>query len=80
MDSYRRYITVTPHDSNNIGPGDYLSDAILVGGAGNIVLVFEDNTTLTLSGVAANAILPFRVKRVNNTNTTATLIKALHRL
>ena len=78
---YKRAIAVTPSDTVDIGnaSGKFLSDAVLVKGTGNIVLVLENGETLQLDGVAANTILPFMVRRVNATNTTATGIFALKR-
>lgn len=73
---YAKQIPVTKSDTVDIAQGS-LVDAIFVGGAGNIVLVFEDNTTMTVTAVAANTLLPFAVKRVNSTSTTATAITAL---
>jgi hypothetical protein len=50
-----------------------------VGGAGNISLILsEDSSAVTFSNVPAGTILPFQVKQVRSTNTTATLIVALY--
>lgn len=52
--------------------------AIWVGGAGDLAVIFEDDTTaVTLSGVPAGTLLPFSVKKVMSTNTTATNIVAI---
>lgn len=45
--------------------------AIMCTVAGNVVLVFEDSSTLTVP-ISANVLYPFRCKRINNTSTTAT--------
>ncbi len=53
------------------------ADAVLVGGAGNIYLVLEDNTILIV-GAAAGQIIPIKTIRVNSTTTTATNMYALY--
>lgn len=66
---------VTPHDDNDLDP---IADELWVGGAGNVVLIGADDTvSVTITAVAAGTRLPWRVKRVLATNTTATLIIAL---
>lgn len=72
--SARAAIAVTPHDSTNFGG---VARALYVGGAGNVVVVFVNDTTGTFVGVPAGAVLPVLCKRVNSTNTTATNILAL---
>ncbi len=52
------------------------ADAVLVGGAGNIYLVLEDNTVLIVAA-AAGQIIPIKTIRVNSTTTTATNMYAL---
>ena len=54
-----------------------LSDAIYVGGAGIVVAVFQDGSTANFTAVAGQ-VLPLRIKRVNSTTTTATLMVALY--
>lgn len=65
---------VTPSNATNF---DYVTRAIWVGGAGDVVVVWSDDTTSTLVGVAAGTLLPIRAKRINFTNTTATSIVGL---
>lgn len=73
---YVRAKPITKSDTVNIEFGP--PDAVYVGGAGNIVLVFTDDTTATLA-VIAGQTLPFpNVKRVNSTNTTATAMFAFY--
>ena len=50
---------------------------IYVGGAGNIVVVNEDGTTATFTAVPVGTQLRVAGKRVNLTNTTATLLIGL---
>jgi len=72
---YRRAETITKDDATNIPGGR--TDAIHVGGAGNVVVVFPNDSTCTFT-CAAGDILPVAAKRVNSTNTTATLMSALY--
>lgn len=65
---------VTPSDATDFSR---LTRALWVGGAGNVVVVWYDGTTSTLTGVPAGTLLPVRCKRVNSTSTTATSIVAL---
>ena len=52
--------------------------ALWVGGAGNLSLVFEDGgSAVTITGVPAGTLLPFRVTKVMDA-TTATDITALY--
>jgi hypothetical protein len=73
---YSQSAAVTPSDTANIGSG-YVSDAVFFPSAGNAVLVLPDDTLITLTGVTANSIHPFAIKRVNLTGTTAANIRAL---
>ena len=52
-------------------------DAIYVGGAGIVVAVLQDGSTVNFTAVAGG-ILPIRAIRVNSTTTTATLMVALY--
>jgi hypothetical protein len=65
---------VTPSDTVNL---PRVSDALLVGGAGVVAAVFE-NDTVTLLTVTGPIVLPVRVKRVNAASTTATGLAALY--
>ena len=71
---------ITASDSANIESdslGQFgLTDAIYVGGAGVVAVVFQDNTVQNFTCVAGQ-ILPVKAKRVNSTNTTASLLLAL---
>lgn len=66
---------VTPSDSVDLST---VSRAIYVGGAGNVAAAMLDGTVVTFSSVPAGTILPIRVKRINNTNTSATLMVAIY--
>lgn len=66
---------ITPNDGADLS---VLTRALMVAGAGDVVAVLKDGTTLTLPGLAAGVIYPIRVSRVNATGTTATGIKGLY--
>ena len=53
-----------------------LTDALFVGGAGDVVAVFQDGSAITFVGVPANTTLPLALRRVNSTNTTARITLA----
>jgi hypothetical protein len=77
---YNKAVAITPSDSVNFiaqGTSDNLCSAIYVGGAGVVVVVFQDGSTANFTCVAGQ-ILPVRAKRVNSTSTTATLMLALY--
>lgn len=91
-DYYARSVPITKSDTVNFDgtvastTGTYQTsgntkpipaDAIYVGGAGIVVAVFEDGTTVSHTAVAGET-LPFRTIRVNSTTTTATLMNALY--
>jgi hypothetical protein len=73
---YNRIKAITTSDTVNLPDG--VCDAILVNGAGNVVVVLENDETTTITGVVAGTILPLTVKRVNATSTTATNMYALY--
>jgi hypothetical protein len=54
-----------------------VSDAIVVGVAGNIAAVFPDDRVVIIA-MAAGIPLPIAVKRINATSTTATGLTALN--
>jgi hypothetical protein len=51
--------------------------ALYVGGAGDVVVVNFDGSTVTFKAVPVGTILPVAGRRVNSTNTTATLMLGL---
>lgn len=52
--------------------------AVWVGGAGNAAIVTPDGVAVTYEGIAAGTLIPVQAKRVNSTNTTATLMVAIY--
>lgn len=76
---YNKAASITKSDTVNINSDASLTDAIYVGGAGVVVVVFQDDTTAAFTCVAGQ-VLPVRAKRVNSTSTTATLMLALYRI
>lgn len=66
---------ITPNDSTDLS---YITRGLYVGGAGDIVLRAEDNSSnVTLVAVPAGSVLPIRVKRVLSTGTSATNLVGL---
>lgn len=73
---YNLAAAITKSDTVNF---TRLTDAIYVGGAGIVVVVFEDDSTANFTCIAGQ-ILPVRAKRVNSTTTSATLMLALNQV
>jgi hypothetical protein len=76
---YNYYRAITKHDTDNIRGDGRLTDAVYVGGAGIVVAVAQDDSVVNFTAVAGE-IIPIAVKRVNSTNTTATLMVALYQV
>lgn len=81
---YTKAVAVTPSDAaaNNFpkqGTSDNLTSAIFVGGAGVVAVVFQDDSVVNFTCVAGQ-YLYVKAKRVNATNTTASLMVALYAL
>lgn len=68
---------VTPSDTAGTGDLTSISRALWVGTGGDLAVVMADGTALTLANVPSGTLLPLRVKRVADTNTTASDIVAL---
>ena len=62
------------HHNIEFGP----PDAIYVGGAGVVALVFNNNEVQNVTRSPAQTLPIAGVKRVNSTNTTATVMNALY--
>ena len=74
---YNKAAAITKSDTVDIADG--ITQAIYVGGAGVVVVVFPGGSTASFTCVAGQ-ILPVQAKRVNSTNTTATLMVALYQV
>lgn len=80
---YNRAVAITKSDTDNFAVmgADCPVVGIYVGGAGNFVAVYDDDSTATFTGALAGTILPIGgIKRINSTNTTATALLALYRI
>lgn len=78
--AYNLFPSITPSDTVDLAQWTQnrrLTDAIYVGGAGNLVAVDMNGVTQTFTAVAGE-ILPVSVRRVNAANTTATALVALY--
>lgn len=73
-DFYNMAEAITPSDSVNLRRP---TDAVYIGGAGNLVVVLQDGTAITFA-VVAGEILPIRAYRINSASTTATALVALN--
>jgi hypothetical protein len=71
---YNQAAAITTSDTVDLAKP---TDALWVGGAGIVVAVFENGAAVNVTCVAGQ-LLPLRVKRVNATTTTATLLVALY--
>ena len=86
MDVQTKYnvaVAITKSDTVNLAIAGYrpsgLCDAIYVGGPGVVVAVMQDDSAISFTCVAGQ-VLPLAAKRVNSTNTTATLMVALYQV
>jgi len=73
--AFRNGAAITPSDSVNLTD---ICRAIYVGGAGNIVVVWTDDTTSTFVAVPVGTTLYVAAKRINLSSTTATNLLALY--
>lgn len=79
---YTKAVAITKSDTANFskqGTSDNLTSAIYVGGAGDVAVVFQDDSVVVFTCIAGQ-ILPVKAKRVNSTGTTATAMVALYAL
>lgn len=76
MKNYRKLTAIVPHDTNLLASGR--TDAIYVGGAGNVSVKNVDGTVVTFIGVPVGTVLPIKVTVVRSTLTTATNLVALN--
>lgn len=69
----RHAAAVTPSDTTDLSD---VTRFLYVGGAGAVVVIMQDGTTVTLAAVPAGTVLPIAVSRVKSTGTAATSIVA----
>lgn len=73
-------VTISPHDTTLIvndttnNPNGYELVWLYVMVAGNAVVLDINSNVRTLTGLPVGAIVPFPVRRVNSTGTTASLL------
>jgi hypothetical protein len=77
LQNLNKFVAVVRSDTVNFA---VVPDAIYVGVGGNIVGVMPDDTTITFLGALTGTILPFKLKRINLTNTTATDLVACYQV
>lgn len=75
--AYNRYWAIVPSDTV-----DELTttDAVYVGGTGDVAAVEENGTVVIFTAVPVGTILDVKAKRVNSTSTTATFLVSLRRV
>lgn len=73
-DFYNRGTAITPSDTVD---HPFMFQALYVGGAGTVVAVLDNHTTMTLTNARAGEVYRVRGRRVNFTGTTATDMIAL---
>ena len=74
MATYNLWRAITTSDTVDLPS---VTQAVWVGGAGNVVAVMQNGQTGTFTGVTAGTVLPIAAKRINATSTTATNLVAL---
>jgi hypothetical protein len=80
IEPYNKAVAITPSDTVDIYPDARLVAAIYVGGAGNVTVRLQDDTTVLFTAPPVGSILPVACKRVMATGTTATAMVALSRV
>lgn len=73
-DTFNDYRPITTSDTVDL---PWVTQAVWVGGAGNVVAVMQNGTTGTFTAVPAGNTLPIMARRINATLTTATNLVAL---
>lgn len=73
----RKWVAVTPHDTNALANGETVV-GLYVGGAGVVTTKSKDNASDSAITASAGGYLYGRFSHVRSTGTTATLIHALY--
>lgn len=71
---YTKGVVISPNDSADL---DFISCAIIVAVAGNVKVTWMSGDTSVVPVGIAGAFYPMRVKRIWNTDTTATGIQVV---
>lgn len=69
--SFAKAFAVTPNDSNDLAQP---CDALFVAAAGNIVCRNQIGQDITITSATVCSVIPFKVRRVLSTGTTATVV------
>jgi hypothetical protein len=78
--SYNKVVAIVPHDTTDVDhSGGQWPDAIYIGGAGTLTVVFEDGSTFQFTCIAGQ-VLDVKFRRVNSTGTGATLLGAMYQV
>ena len=72
---FNRAETLTPDDANEL---TIVTRSIMVNVGGDVVVIFNDDTTSVTLTLQAGVVYPFRVKQILATGTTATGIIGLY--
>lgn len=81
--AYNRCLAVTTSDTVDLVPftqQKLLTGILYVGGAGNVTAVMPDGSTVLFTAPPVGAQLPIAIRRVNATNTTATVMVACYKV
>jgi hypothetical protein len=71
---FNKAAPITPSDATDL---PQVTEAVWVGGAGVVAAVMPDQSVVNFTCIAGT-VLPLKVRRINATNTTATLLVALY--
>ncbi len=66
---------ITPHDTNEL---EYVTRELYAGSGGTIVAVLKNGDEVTLASVPSGARLPYRIRQIKATGTTATNLVGLY--
>ena len=76
-ETFNVWTAVVPHNTTDLA---VRSEALYVGGVGDVAAVMQDGAVAVFVGVPAGSILPIICRRVNATGTSATGILSLRQI
>lgn len=76
MDAFNIWEAVTPSNTVDLPRG--LTQAVWVGGGGDVAAVMQNGTVQVLAAVPSGATIPIAARRINATGTSATGVVALY--